>query len=236
MAEKILEEETKTIAREIIRHCPRLGLDTEKLLILNRDIMNDYKPKFTHGIYLFTETDYNEKSSFIAARDLVEKDAAANFFIANAGGKGSPGFAHWAERLGKFTGPGRVLPLNIPIPPNPKDSWINTYSESEALVDFALKENRVTWYVVAPPFHLLRSFMTVASSSIRRGSKISFYAYPGAPQEWDEFVLHSQGKEKGTRRNLIGKELERIKEYTAVGHIEQPQNILYYMNKRKISL
>mgnify|MGYP001558278689 CR=1 len=233
---KILDEEIKTIGREIVRYAPRLGLDTEKLLYLNQDIMKDFKPRFTQGIYLFTETEYNELSSFIAARELIERDAAAEVFIANAGGKGSPGFAHWAERLGKSIGPGRVRPLHIPLPPQTKDSWVNTYSESEALINFALKEERKIWYIVAPPFHLLRAFMTAASSSIRKGSEISFYAYPGAPQKWDEFVTHSQGTVKDTRRNLIGKELEGIKKYARVGHIEPPQNIMYYMNKRKTSL
>ena len=216
------------IAEEILKLAPVLGLNRELLLQLRNMVMNDKQPSFTQGIYLFSEYIDNELSSFIAAQELIERDASAEVFIIYGGGHGSPGYSHWVERLGRYIPKGRIRQVPIEKP------WeINTYSESVALVNFAIKENRKSWYIVAPPFHMLRAFMTTVSVSIKHGSKINFYAHPGAPQDWNEFVTHSQGIKKGKRRFLVGEELKSIKIYSGLGHIESIQNILNYVQQRK---
>ena len=213
----------RDILLEIIqKKAPQLGLNG--LPELYQMVMHDAKPRFTHGIYLFIEHENNEESSFKAAIELIDKNAAAEiFFVHHGKWAGSPGYGHWQEKLGKFTGPGRIRPIKM------DDIFgVNTLSESIALVRFAYEEKRKSFYLVAPPFHMLRAFMTAASVAIRHGSEINFFAYPGALQDLNQAVRHSQGKGPFPRWKWFELELETISNHSEKNNIPLPSGIIKY--------
>ena len=130
-------------------------------------VMNNQRPSFTKGIYVFIETEDNWGSSFKAASKLIKRDAATEVFsVYPKNWAGSPGFEKWKSRLERFVGFARVRHISLD---NPKG--VNTLSESNALVKFAHETGRYSFYLVAPPFHMLRTFMTAASVAIRQGAK-----------------------------------------------------------------
>ena len=174
----------KDILLEIVKK-KESELNFNGILELYQMVMHDARPPFTQGVFLFTEHADNEISSFKAAVELIDRDAAPEVFIIYGGGHGSPGYSNWYERLSMYIDKGRIRPVPIGNP-----TGINTLSESDALVKFAINEKRKSFYIVAPPFHMLRAFMTVASVAIRHGSKINFFAYPGVPQDLNQLVKH----------------------------------------------
>jgi len=206
---------------------PQLGLDGIEALY--QMVMNDQKPSWVHGVYLFSETFDNYDSSFKAASQLMARDAAPEVFIIYGGGHGSPGYANLYDELSVFVDKGRIMPINIDNP-----TGINTMSESIALVKFAYEEKRKLFYLVAPPFHMLRAFMTAASVAIRHGSEINFFAYPGAPQDLNKAVKHSQGRGPFPRWKWFELELESIKKYLEGKDIESIPKIIKYMQNRKL--
>lgn len=213
-----------------------LGLNG--ILQLYQMVMHDVRPPFTQGIFLFTEYEDNEISSFKAASQLMARDAAPEVFIIYGGGHGSPGYSNWYERLSVYIDKGRIRPVPIGNP-----TGINTLSESDALVKFAINEKRKSFYIVAPPFHMLRAFMTAASIAIRHGSKINFFAYPGALQDLNQVVKHSQGIGTFPRWKWFERELKTISDYSEKNGIalapgiikyEPIPRIIKYMQDRKL--
>ena len=217
------------ILAEIVRKkAPTLELNG--LNQLYQMVMHDQRPSFVHGIYLFVEHEDNEDSSFKGVIELIDKNAAAEIFLMNHGKyAGSPGYMHWHEKLEKYVGSGRIRPIRIDNP-----LGINTMSESIALLRYAYEEKRKSFYLVAPPFHILRAFMTAASVAIRHGSEINFFAYPGAPQDLNKSVKHSQGKGPFPRWKWFELELESIRTYSSQKDLEPIQRIIQYMNNRKL--
>ena len=114
----------KDILLDIIRK-KESELRLDGIAQLYEMIMRDKKPSFTHGIYLFAETEDNEHSSFKAAIELINKNAAAEiFFVHHAKWAGSPGYRHWQEKLERYVGSGRIMPIRIDNP-----LGVNTMSE-----------------------------------------------------------------------------------------------------------
>lgn len=192
--------------------------------------MHDKKPSFVHGIYVFIETEDNWGSSFRAASDLIKKNAAAEVFsVYHKKLKGSPGYEKWKDKLERYVGFGRVRYIEL------NDlRGVNTLSESVALVRFAYETKRKSFYLVAPPFHMLRAFMTAASIAINHRSEINFFAYPGAQQDLNQSVRHSQGSGPFPRWKWFELELESIKKYSDAQDIWSIPRIIKYMQERKL--
>ena len=63
--------------------------------------------------------------------------------------------------------------------------------------------------ITAPPFHQVRAFISgVSALSDLNANSLNLYNGPGNLVDWNEEVIHSQGKTKGKRRELIKGELE----------------------------
>ena len=227
----------KDVLLEIIRKKEsELGLNgIEELYKL---VMDDRQPSFAKGAYVFIETEDNWGSSFRAASELIKRDAATEVFsVYHKKLAGSPGYFKWKEKLERFVGFGRVRYIRLD-----NLRGFNTLSESVALVEFAHENEINSFYLVAPPFHMLRTFMTAASVAIRNGSEINFFACPGAPQDLNQNVLHSQGKGPFPRWKWFELELKTISDYSEKNGIpltpglikyESIQDIINYMKRRK---
>ena len=223
-----------TLLEIVQKKAPQLGLNG--LPELYQMVMHDQRPSFVHGIYVFIETEDNWASSFRAASDLIKIDAAPEVFsVYHKKWKGSPGYEKWKDKLERYVGFARVRYIEFDDP-----KGVNTMSESIALVRFAYEEKRKSFYLVAPPFHMLRAFMTAASVAIRHGSEINFFAYPGAPQDLRHVVTHSQGEIRKSRRDIFEtEELPRIKTYSIDRNmspilLSPISQIMEYMKKRKL--
>ena len=105
------------------------------------------------------------------------------------------------------------------IPYDASLNSINTRIESEALVDW-ISENNIQHIVIcAPPYHILRAFMTLVSVCIERGLNINIYIINGMVDDWNDITITHNGDTKTSFNNVIELELERIKKYTEKGDI-----------------
>ena len=206
-----------------------------KLVELHDVIFSDTEPlRGVEAVYLFGQTQHQEQGMFSSAKEIRDKGLQVPVFVLNGPDpsdtrykqSGFPGFAQWSARLKSSYG------LEA-VPLQPRDmNKLNTFTEAEALVDLSEADGPKSWYLVAANFHMPRAFISAASVVIQRLPSLKVYAYPGAEQDWNEVVIHSQGVTTGTRRDLIRGEVERIKNYTKPGNLEPLERVLEYCAKR----
>ena len=122
-----------------------------------------------------------------------------------------------------------VKPIRCPDLP-----MVNTKVESDLIIDWAIKHNIKKISICSPPYHLLRAFMTLVSSSIIKNYNISIFPYSGMIDDWNKIVVCHQGTHKESFSDMIDFELERINKYIDKGDILTPKCILEYMDKRNI--
>ena len=179
--------------------------------------------------YLFGETKDNELSVIAAALlawklKRVKKIALCG----NSGGHGYPGFENWKSKLVKLGIPGGKiisLPLAFDFPPS-------THAESYGLARYAKKAQWKNIYIIAPPLHQLRAFVTTVTAFKKEKTPTKIFNFVGLPQQWEEHIIHSQGVQKGTRSELLEKELKKIERYYKTGDLISGTEVLKYLNQR----
>ena len=205
----------------------------DSIELLTRSLC-DLRPKnLTNGAYLYCQTRSNQRSIFQAAQFLLNNSLTSKILILNTKAKsGYPGFAEWKQQL-------RQLGLSVEQIEgvnNKETSMLNTLIESEALIRFAKQHGYRSLFVVAPPFHQLRAFMTAVTVALREYPELLIYSYPSVAMPWQEEVVHSQGILKAKRRDLIQEELERIEKYQGKGDLALFEQVLNYLNKRETAV
>lgn len=120
---------------------------------------------------------------------------------------------------------------SIPCPNLP---IINTKIESDLIIDWAIKYNLKEIGICSPPYHLLRAYMTLVSSSIKKNYNINIFPFSGITDDWNKKVVCHQGKNTESFNEMIDLELVRINNYTKKGDILEVKYILEYMDKRNI--
>lgn len=115
--------------------------------------------------------------------------------------------------------------------PYDKDS-INTKIESNAVIEWAKKNNIKDLIICAPPFHILRAFMTIVSSAIDINYKINIYTLSGLVDNWRKITISHQGLNKTSFNNFIKLELDRISIYNKKGDIKNANIIWDYLMRR----
>lgn len=200
--------------------------DLQDFFKLTTMVLTDRLPKrFTRGdtlivpVYTFTQTDDNRPSVIDTAHSLYSRTPSRfRLFILNdldGTNKGYTGYRSWEAAAFKAGFPLSAIctvPLNEPL---------NTLSEAVALVDYAVREGWLDLVIVAPPFHMVRAFMSVITAIENNPSEpardISVYCAVGSTLRWIEEVAHSQGTLRATRAELISEELGRIIRYQDPG-------------------
>src|SRR5258708_1286070 len=183
--------------------------------------------RLADAAYLFGETADNE-SSGLAAALLAGKLGRAKR-IALCGEKGShgyPGFDNWKKKLVQLgiTAASIVgIPISHAFPPS-------THAEAWGLAQHAKKNKWKNIYVVAPPMHQLRAFVTTVTAFTREGAPTRIFNFVGLPQRWEEHIIHSQGIQEGTRSELLGEELKKIEKYYRKGDLISGEEVLKYLN------
>jgi hypothetical protein len=201
--------------------------DLARLLIR---VLCDTRPaEVADGAFLFGQTPDNQESVFVAAAQLLDTNLVRRIlFVDTPPMSGFPGFRAWQTALNGLG----IGNLQIEGITGVESEILHTLIEAEAMVKFARDRNYRSLYVVAPPFHQPRAFMTAVTAALRYYPALKLYSQPGAPQPWEESVVHSQGQTRGFRLALIDGELDRIRKYNAKGDLASVEEVLAYLQRR----
>ncbi len=186
----------------------------------------DKKPDIA---YLFGETVDEEDSVLKAGAALYDTGAIKK--IAHCGARKGHAFSgkkNWSKKLHALGIPFKdiyPIPLSKKFPPS-------THAESFGLVSYARKQGWKKIYIVAPPLHQLRAFVTTVSAIIKEKSHLRVYSFTGLPQNWEERIAHSQKPQKRARHEFFGDEFKKIEKYYQKGDLVSGKEILKYLEKR----
>jgi len=201
----------------------------EQIELLLR-IFADVRPAgMADAAYLFAQTEPNQESVFIAARDLIERGRVRRVLISDCTAK--------SGYIGSVACRAAMVAAGVPreaieeVPMEPTEI-LHTGIEADRTIQFAKARGYDRLLVVAAPFHQERAFISVVTAVLRQDPSLKVYSHPGEPQPWDEVVTHSQGKLRGTRSKLIAEELKRIDLYTAQGYLLPRSAVLEYLRTR----
>ncbi len=180
--------------------------------------------------YLFGETADEESSSLAAAALCWKLKRVKCVGVCGVGEvAGYPGFENWKAKLIKLGVPGKNI-IGIPLA---NDFPPSTHAEAWGLARFVKKNKWKNIYIIAPPLHQLRAFVTAVSAIIREEAAVKAYSFVGIPEEWEEHIVHSQGKEQGkTRSEFLDDELKKIEVYYKKGDLVSGEEVLTYMDER----
>lgn len=182
--------------------------------------------------YVFGQTPDNEASTLGAAAELIARGVAARLLIPESEPWGGyAGHEHWRRVLPSLGVPARC----VATVPTPGCGNLNTLTEAESLAKVVAAEGWKDVLIVAPPFHLVRAFVTTASVVVRRLPAVRVYAAAGLPQPWAEQAVHSQGTLRAARSELLASEYGRLVRYCQQGDLLGPAGILDYLDRRDAS-
>ncbi len=193
-------------------------------------VLCDITPdKPTNGIFLFGQTEDNDTSVLTRSRRLLETgQTQLILFMDTPPTNGHPGFKAWAKAL-QGNGVDEKYIAGVPMPQVP---MLHTLVEAEAMVTYARQHNFDSIHITAAPFHQPRAFMTAVTAALRIYPQLKIYSQTGTPLHWLEEAVHSQGKTRGTRSQLISGEQERIEKYQKQGDLASVDQVLGYLNRR----
>ena len=196
-------------------------------------ILCDYRPP-NRGpfelVFVFGETPDNADSSLLKAIELASAGAMKALGMCGGGpAHGYGGFDASVERLKALGWDGRV-PI-IPIDVTDERGNTNTLLDARGLIRHASALSGDIG-VLAPAFHLLRTFITTITGLGGQSKRV--YAIAGTPLPWTERVVHSQGIVENTRAGLLEDELGRLERYRAeeYGSLFSAAAVLRYLNWR----
>jgi uncharacterized SAM-binding protein YcdF (DUF218 family) len=193
-------------------------------------ILCDIQPATaTNATFLFGQTEDNDASVLNKVQQLLaSKQTDLALFMDTPPANGHPGFEVWKRSLLELG----VDEKNIAGVPMPQVPVLHTLVEAEAVVTYARQHHFHSLYVTAAPFHQPRAFMTAITAALRIYPDLKIYSQTGTPLSWLEEAVHSQGKTKGTRKQLLAGELERIEKYQKQGDLASIEEVLAYLNRR----
>ncbi len=193
-------------------------------------ILADVRPAgVVEGAYLFAQTEPNQPSVFVAGREIIKAGLARKLLLSDCTPKsGYLGAAAYRQAMIESGIPAGAIE-EVPMEPT---EILHTRIESQKVVRFAKAQNYQRLLVVSSPFHQQRAFMAMVTAALREYPSLKLYSAPGAPQPWDEVVIHSQGKLRGTRAELIAEEQKRIEKYTTQDDLLPGEQILEYLRTR----
>ena len=119
----------------------------------------------------------------------------------------------------------REYGINIEIIPYDKKD-INTRIESEIVVQYMNQNGHNEFIIVAPPYHLLRSYLTMASCIIDFNWNIIVFPQSATCSNWKQTIVTHQGKTNASAENVVNLEIERIDWYIRKGDIRPVSTLL----------
>ena len=200
------------------------------MLHLAARVFSDAPPRLSvPAAYIFGQTPDNEGSVLKAAARLIASNSAELLLIPESRPwSGYGGDAHWRSVLPALG----VPPERIASVPTRGFDNRNTLTEAMSLAGVVAAAGWRDLSILAPPFHLLRAFVTTASVFTRRLPDVRVYAAAGLPQPWLDPAVHSQGTLRAPRSELLGCEFDRLVRYRRKGDLLGPGEILAYLDRR----
>jgi hypothetical protein len=177
-------------------------------------------------IYVFSQTVDNEASTFPRAVQCIQAGMTDLLGIAEGDlGHGYAGYDHSVDRL-RTIGLKSATIIKFDVGGN-----VNTGAEAVKIAEYA-RAHKGDIGIIAPPFHLVRAFMTTVTALA--GHPTHIHAIPGMTVPWMAQTVHSQGMLRNTRAGLLGDELVRLEKYRApeFGSMFSAREVLNYLNWR----
>lgn len=155
--------------------------------VMEEAAWSPFSPPTADMMYLVGQTPDNQESVLNCEQVF---DGPIGFIGYEQTGMGYPGFDVWApELLKRGVSRERIVPiLGSYVELGDGRRTIHTLSEMEALAKFAKLENIRNVILVAPKFHLLRSFMAAVLATSRHNSGLRVYPLLGTGLDWDKEV------------------------------------------------
>ncbi len=214
----------------------RYPAETLQLLQLTTMLLADTLP--THSIayaYLVSETPDNQESVIARARELINMGDAQGLIVADFEYDEQPigylGAKEYLKQLQRNSvAPHRV----ITVKPKPNHRFVDppqTTTEMAMIIDFIADKEAKELIIIAPPFHLLRSYIAAVTAIIRSRQDICIWVAPGTPLAWEEQATHSQGSYKDMRKNFIITEVVKCLRYWEYDHIVSPRLALAHYTR-----
>jgi len=202
---------------------------TEKEELIFRVFSDDKATQIPNALFLFGQTEDNEKAAFNTVCHLAKLNQNAVFLIMDSGPlSGYPGFENWSRKLTDLG----ISHFRIQGIPAVESTSLNSLIEAQSAIRYAKREGHESLGVIAAPFHHFRAFLTAATVAIREYPELVVRSYPGSPLSWDERVVHSQGVDEGSRVDLLEAEMQRISIYQEKGDMQSFESILTYVRNR----
>jgi len=198
------------------------------LLALTIRVFNDVLPNNADVHFLYSQTPDNEQSVIEAALNAKRFRYTNTWLIMKTKAmSGYEGFEVFRKSL-----------VNAGIPNNciegaiSEDDILHTLIESMAAISFCKAKGYQSLLISAAPFQQVRAFMTAVTAALRIYPTLKIYSLAGKAYDWNEEVIHSQGKTVGSRADLIYGEIDRIGIYGDKGDLLKVPDVLAYLDRR----
>jgi hypothetical protein len=198
----------------------------ESILQLAHIVLSDPLPAAVPNVvYLYTTSDDLRESVLARAVELYNSHEISIALLSGKGG-GYSGYEVWKDELIKRG----VLEHHIFSVPGP--TILNTYAETEALIECCQTNKWKSIFICTAPFHQLRAFITAVSHAEKICPELKIYNTPGKSIPWHRQVSHYQGMVVDTPFNLILSEHRRIQTSYAQQDLISTEDVIEYLRRR----
>ncbi len=204
------------------------SMDWEIFSILS---LADARPTQESSCAAFLVTASDSRNALSILRRGVAEQYCGHLLILGATGQnnGYAGPKVWRQQLQDL----QVDPKNIVEVPWTLDGENhNTLTEAVVIARYAKQQGYKMLTTISWPAHQPRAFASMITAALREYPELKVYSAPGSPLSWFEKVVHSQGKQQGTRITLLEEEIKKLRQYEANGSIAPLAKILEYLEKR----
>ncbi len=119
------------------------------------------------------------------------------------------------------------------VPIEFEEQIIHTKNESNAVVEYMIKNKIKKIILITPVFHILRASLTFISTLIDYQLSVNVSSLLDNNCDWSNNYTTHQGISQSNADDLIDKELERITTYSQKGDIKPLNEIIDYISINK---
>ena len=208
--------------------------DKEWFELLTR-VLQDFVPLnvIADIAYFFAQTPDHQDSVLNEGNWQFRQDRTKNVGICGLDGiPPYPGAAAWrAKLIGQGVAPESVVlieqQVGLPFPPS-------TDCEAVSLVRAAVQYGWNTIFIISPPPHQVRVFLSTVSAMKREGANLKIYNVVGEAVDWNKVVTLSQSVPSAPEWKQLASELGKIEIYHERGDLVSAREALDYLNRREI--
>lgn len=189
------------------------------------------------AIYGMAQTDDNRESVLNRIEELYASGASRRVLLLGEDAcSGYSGFRSWMEYVaGRKVIPERAVTGVLGSSYVDPHGTIRVHSgtESAAAVSFCRGNQLKNIAVVAPEFHMVRTFIHFVTATLKTAPDLNIWPIIGSPLSWDEVVAHSQGVQRATRRDIASDEYRKVFTYSGLAKIA---HVCAYIRRRNTNI